>query len=84
MAASFLVLGALELVSTRFLRAVAQLVVQWVEQNLDECVCVVAVQFVLAVLPVTVVADLWAALRVVEEQVRRPTEVLLAMRIIAF
>jgi hypothetical protein len=45
---------------------------------------VLTVQIVLTCLPVTIFADGWAFLRHVEEDVRRSSEILLAMSIVAF
>ena len=83
-AAAFFVFGALVLICAGFLHAVRQLVVEWVKEDLDERMCVVAVQFRLARLPAAVVANVWAPLRVVEEKVGRATKVLLSMCVVAF
>jgi hypothetical protein len=45
---------------------------------------VLAVQVVFAVLPVAVLTDVGALLRSVEEEVRRSSEVLLSMGVVAF
>lgn len=83
-AAALLVLDALELVGGRLFRAVLQLVVQRVEENLDECVRVIAVQLVLARLPAPVFTDVRATLRVIEEEIGRSSKVLLSMRVVTF
>ena len=66
-ATAFSVLGALIFIRGRLLRAVRDLVVQRVEENLDECVGVFALELVLAAFPATVFADVRTALRVVKE-----------------
>ena len=62
-----------------------QLVVQWAEQLLDERVRVLAVQVVGALVPAAVVLHVGALFEVANKvQVRRPPEVLLAVRVVAF
>ena len=82
-AAAFFVFGALVLICAGFLYAVRKLVVEWVKEDFDERMCVVAVQFGLARLPAAVVTNVRAPLRVVEEKVGRAAEVLLAMCVVA-
>ena len=84
MAAALLVLDALKFIGRRLLCAVLQLIVKWIEEDLDECVSVVAVELVLAVLPAAVLRDMRASLRVIEEEVRRSSKVLLPVRVVAF
>ena len=84
MAAALLVLDALELVGGRLFRAVLQLVVERIEEDLDEGVRVVAVQLVLARLPAPVLTDVRAALRVVKEEIGRSSKVLLSVRVVTF
>ena len=67
MAAALLVLDALKFIGRRLLSAVLQLIVKRIEEDLDECVSVVAVELVLAVLPAAVLGDMRASLRVIEE-----------------
>ena len=76
--------GAHELAGPILVRAVPQLVMQWVEQSLNQRVGILAVQFVLALLPRAIIVDVRAALRVVEEGVRGSSEVLLSMCVVAF
>ena len=83
MAAALLVLGTLKFIGRRLLRAIRQLVVKWVEKDLDKRVRVVTVQLVLAVLPAAIVAYVRASLRVIEEEIWRPSKVLLPVRVVA-
>ena len=81
--AALLVLRTLVLVGRGALRAIIDLVVQGIEEDLDESVRVLTLQLVLARLPTAVLAYVRTALRVVEELVGWPAEVLLAMRVVA-
>jgi hypothetical protein len=56
---------------------------QWVEQNLNESVCVVTLEFVFATFPTSIFANVGTALRIVKEKVGRSSKVLLAMCIVA-
>lgn len=76
--------GAHKLAGPILVRAIPQLVMQWVEQGLNQRVGVLAVQFVLALLPRAIIIDVRAALRVIEEGVRGPSEVLLSMSVVTF
>ena len=57
---------------------------EWVEQDLDESVSVVTVELILAVLPASILANMWAPFWVVEEQIGRSSKVLLPMRVVTF
>ena len=83
MTAALLVLRTLVLVGRGALRAIIDLVVQGIEEDLDESVRVLTLQLVLARLPTAVLAYVRTALRVVEELIGWRAEVLLAMRIVA-
>lgn len=77
-------LFALELLVWHPIRTGPQLVIQWTEELLDECVRELAVQVVRTLLPAAIFLHVRAALEIVEIEVRRPSEVLLSMRVVAF
>lgn len=82
MTAPLAMLGALVLVRGNLVSANVLLKIEWIVQNFNKGVRIVAVEFVLARLPAAVVGDPWTALWIVKEQIGRPSEVLLAMRIV--
>lgn len=85
MAAEVHPLLALILLVGQTIRTAVQLVVQWAEQLLNEGVRVLAVQVVRTLVPAAVVLHVRALFKVTNKvQVRRPPEVLLAVRIVAF
>ena len=85
MAAEVHPLLTLVLLVGQTIRTAMQLVVQWTEQLLDESVRVLAVQVVGTLVPAAVVLHVRAFLKVANKvQVRRPPEILLAMRVVAF
>jgi len=57
--------------------------VEWVEEGLDECVGIVTLQLVLAGLPRAIIPDIGTPLWVVEEEIGRSPEILLAMGVVA-
>lgn len=61
----------------------SQLVVQWAEELLHESVRELAVKVVWTLLPAAVVLHVRAALQIVKVEMRRPPEVLLAVRVVA-
>lgn len=55
-----------------------------VEEDLHECVGVVALQLVLTRVPTAILADVRTTLRIIEKLIGRSAEILLAMCVIAF
>ena len=82
-AAAFLLLSAFEFVCRSLVKAVHQLVVQWVVQDLDQSVRVFTLQLILAGIPGAIISDLGTALRVVKVEVRWSAEVLLPVCVVA-
>ena len=74
---------ALELLVRHSIWARSQLVVQWAEELLHQRVRELAVEVVRALLPAAIVLDVRAALQIVKVEMRRPPEVLLAVRVVA-
>lgn len=76
-------LFACELVSGGAIWAIMQLVKEWVEEDLDKRVRVLAVHFVFAFDPGLLVVDLIAPLGEVEVVLGRPAEILHAVGVVA-